>query len=151
MKRFHVHLVVKSLEESIGFYSSLFGEEPAKRKSDYAKWMLDNPRLNFAISTGGGRSGVDHFGLQVDSLDELDALRKHMNLSELNVLHEGATTCCYAVSDKTWTQDPNGVAWETYHTMDDAELFKVSPESRPTACCAPHEEAEERGVNAGCC
>jgi hypothetical protein len=152
MKRFHVHVVVDDLENSIGFYSALFGEEPSKRKTDYAKWMLENPRLNFAISTRGPKTGVDHFGFQLDSPEELDTLRKQMmKRSELTVFNEGTTTCCYAASDKSWTQDPSGIAWETYHTMADAELFKGTPETRGAACCTPNAQGEENIANAGCC
>jgi hypothetical protein len=137
MKRFHVHVVVDNLENSISFYSALFGEEPAKRKNDYAKWMLDNPRLNFAISTRGAKPGVDHFGFQVGSAEELNTLREQMKRTELKLFDEGATTCCYAASDKSWTQDPNGIAWETYHTMAEAELFNMPAKDGASACCAP--------------
>jgi hypothetical protein len=150
MKRFHVHVVVENLETSIGFYSALFGATPAKRKADYAKWMLEDPRMNFAISTRGTKTGVDHFGLEVDSDEELDMLRKQMKEPELlPIFDEGKTTCCYAMSDKSWTLDPNGIAWETYHTMADAELFNAPAKADP-ACCASGVTTGE-STKAGCC
>ena len=151
MKRFHVHVVVDDLETSIRFYSALFGETPAKRKPDYAKWMLEDPRLNFAISTRGTKPGVDHFGFQVDSAEELAELRRQFKPTELlPIFDEGQTTCCYATSDKSWTQDPSGIAWETYHTMADAELFSARVNDSDPACCAPIVEAADED-KAACC
>jgi catechol-2,3-dioxygenase len=145
MKRFHVHVAVENIENSIRFYSALFGAEPSKRKTDYAKWMLEDPRLNFAISARGAKPGLDHFGFQVDSADELGALREQMKSADLELFDEGASTCCYAASEKSWTQDPGGIAWESYHTMEDAEFFNESPREGGTACCAP----KPQGVTAG--
>jgi len=136
MKRFHIHVAVENLEASISFYSALFGTEPAKRKPDYAKWMLDDPRVNFAISTSGAKPGIDHLGIQVESPEELAALREQVTQAGLTVSQEGETTCCYAQSDKSWLQDPTGIAWETYHTMADAALFH-QPEPASGVCCAP--------------
>src|ERR1700712_2417287 len=123
MKRMHVHVGVNNLDESIRFYSALFGAEPAKLKPDYAKWMLDDPHLNFAISTRSGKTGVDHMGLQVDDASELNALRDHMSAANISTHSNGETTCCYAKSEKSWVEDPNGVAWEAYHTMEDAQIY----------------------------
>jgi predicted enzyme related to lactoylglutathione lyase len=136
MKRLHIHVAVENLESSIGFYSALFGSQPTKRKSDYAKWMLDDPRVNFAISARGAKPGVDHLGIQTESPEELELLRDQVKRAGLAVVQEGETTCCYANSDKSWVQDPSGIAWEAYHTMADAELFN---HGKPTtgACCAP--------------
>ena len=153
MKRLHVHIAVEDLEKSIGFYSTLFGAKPTKQKPDYAKWMLDDPRVNFAISARGAKPGLDHFGIQVDAPEELESLREHLKRADLGLFDEGETTCCYAASDKSWVQDPNGIAWEAYHTMADAELFSGSTTSG-AACCAPKTEAKPAASCApksGCC
>ncbi len=136
MKRFHIHVGVKDLNQSIQFYSSLFGQKPAKVKDDYAKWMLEDPRLNFAISTRANSYGVDHLGIQVDESSELHELTERLKKADLGVYDEGSTTCCYAESEKAWVKDPAGIAWEAYHTMNDAEIFS---EKKPvaSACCAP--------------
>lgn len=141
MKRFHVHVAVDNLETSVRFYSALFGAEPAKRKPDYAKWLLDDPRLNFAISARGAKPGLDHFGFQVDSAEELEGLRDQMKQAELKLFDEGAGSCCYAASEKSWVRDPGGIAWETYHTMGDAEVFNDAPKQGGPACCAPQPQA----------
>ena len=137
MKRFHVHVAVDDLNTSVKFYSALFGVEPSKLKSDYAKWMLDDPRMNFAISARGVKPGMDHFGFQVDSVQELEDLRKQMKNADLQLFDEGANTCCYAASEKSWLQDPTGIAWEAYHTMDDVEFFNDASKEGSTACCTP--------------
>lgn len=136
MKRFHIHVGVKDLNESIRFYSTLFGQSPTKTKDDYAKWMLEDPRLNFAISTRT-KEGVDHLGLQVDEDSELTEISERLKHADLGVFAEGTTTCCYAESNKAWVKDPSGVAWETYHTMADAETFngKQSSCGTKTSCC----------------
>ena len=136
MKRFHIHVGVKDLDHSIAFYSTLFGQAPAKVKDDYAKWMLEDPRINFAISTRVSDTGVDHLGIQVDESAELAELTERLKKADLGVYGEGATTCCYAESEKAWVKDPAGIAWETYHTMSDAEVFsKKAPAA--TSCCPP--------------
>jgi catechol-2,3-dioxygenase len=136
MKRFHIHVGVKDLNQSIQFYSSLFGQKPSKVKDDYAKWMLEDPRLNFAISTRANSYGVDHLGIQVDESSELHELTERLKKADFGVYDEGSTTCCYAESEKAWVKDPAGIAWEAYHTMNDAEIFS---EKKPdaSACCAP--------------
>lgn len=136
MKRFHLHMGVKNLDESICFYTALFGAPPVKTKSDYAKWMLEDPRINFAISTRA-KEGVDHLGIQADGEDELAELRGRIQAGHLPVVDEGKTVCCYALSDKSWIQDPSGLPWETYRTMEDAQLFSGSSESPEGACCTP--------------
>ena len=139
MKRFHVHAHVENLQASIAFYSKLFGAEPTRLESDYAKWMLDDPRINFAISTRGGKPGVDHLGIQTDTEAELVELKQRAQAADMAMLDEGQTTCCYARSDKYWLQDPQGIAWEQYHTLGDIPVFS---EARPaaaateSACCA---------------
>lgn len=149
MKRLHIHLAVENLEKSIQFYSALFGQAPSKEKSDYAKWMLDDPRVNFAISTRGAKVGLDHLGFQVDSEEELTELREQMKTKNLSLLSEGETTCCYAASDKSWVQDPSGTPWEVYHTMSDVELFSSQEETSGSACCAP--SLTQVGKGGKCC
>lgn len=142
MKRFHIHIGVDKLEESIRFYSALFGAEPVKTKPDYAKWMLDDPRINFAISTRANKKGVDHLGIQVEEESELNELRSRLETADMAVLEEGTTTCCYARSDKSWIQDPAGIPWEAYRTMEDARFFSGNADSSESACCVP--EAPEK-------
>ena len=145
MKRFHVHAHVADLQASIGFYSKMFGAEPTRVESDYAKWMLDDPRVNFAISTRGGKPGVDHLGIQADSADELAELKARAQQADLSLLDEGETTCCYARSEKHWVTDPQGIAWEHFHTLDSIPVF--SEEATDTsACCA---SAAPRGKPVG--
>ena len=123
MKRMHIHVGVESLDQSIKFYSALFDSAPAKTKTDYAKWMLDDPRLNFAISTRTGATGVDHLGLQVDEEGEMEELRERLERADMSLFDEGETVCCYARSDKSWVADPSGVAWEAYRTMAEARAY----------------------------
>jgi len=145
MKRFHVHVSVDDLAGSIRFYTSIFGVGPAVEKSDYAKWMLEDPRINFAISNLGGKAGVNHLGLQVDSADELAALRAQVARADIAADDEPAAQCCYAVSDKYWIEDPQGVAWEKFHTLGDIPVFgnDATPrsEAAPAACCTPKDAA----------
>jgi len=138
MKRFHLHVGVKNLSESIAFYSTLFGQAPDKEKEDYAKWMLDDPRINFAISTRVSSEGVDHLGIQVDGQEELAEITGRLKNADLGVYGEGEATCCYASSQKAWVKDPSGIAWETYQTMNDIDVFsKREVTSQKTDCCAP--------------
>lgn len=123
MNRFHVHLNVADLQASIRFYNELFGAEPSVRKDDYAKWMLEDPRINFAISNTGRTPGIDHLGLQVDSDDELAGLGKRLDAAGGTVIPEDAAVCCYAKSDKLWTEDPQGTKWETFHTTGEATSY----------------------------
>lgn len=139
MKRMHIHVAVDDLAKNIGFYSTLFGKAPTVEKPDYAKWMLDDPRVNFAISARGSKPGVDHLGIQVDSDDELESLRAQLDSAGHALLTQEATTCCYAQSNKHWVTDPQGIAWETYQTLASAPTFS-SPEpakAENNACCAP--------------
>ena len=140
MKRMHLHVAVDDLAQSIRFYSTLFGAPPAVEKPDYAKWMLDDPRVNFAISRRGVKPGLDHIGIQVESEAELDEIRQRLDAADLAMLTETGTTCCYAKSDKHWVQDPSGIAWETYRTLDSAPTFNGGTAvagASDTACCAP--------------
>lgn len=156
MKRFHVHLHVDDLSQSIGFYAKLFAVEPTRRESDYAKWMLEDPPLNFAISTRGGGRGIDHLGIQTDDADELAALKARAEAADLALLDEGATTCCYARSEKHWVTDPQGVAWEHFQTLGDIPVFhepEPKPEREPAvpasaeaACCATATRGKPVGI-----
>lgn len=138
MKRLHIHVGVENIDDAIRFYSALFGAAPVKTKQDYAKWMLDDPHVNFAVSTRSGKRGVDHLGIQVDSAEELNALRTQLSAANLSMHSEGETTCCYARSEKSWVEDPAGMAWEAYHTMEDAQMYGDKPAAaQESACCAP--------------
>lgn len=141
MKRFHVHVHVEDLARNVAFYSAMFGEKPARSEADYAKWMLQDPPLNFAISTRGSSLGVDHLGIQVETADELAELRVHARAADLALQDDGKTTCCYARSDKYWLTDPQGVAWEQFHTLDGIPMFSEQKSKSNTAsapvCCAP--------------
>ena len=140
MKRFHVHAHVEDLQASIVFYSKMFAAEPTRVESDYAKWMLDDPRINFAISNRGGTPGVDHLGIQTDTEEELAELKARARAADMTLLDEGETSCCYARSDKHWITDPQGVAWEHFHTLNDIPTFSESAQQAATepqsACCA---------------
>jgi len=158
MKRFHVHLRVENLDRSIAFYTGLFGASPSVAKPDYAKWMLDDPRLNFAISQGNGDTGdIQHLGLQVESADELADVYSRLKAAEGPVLEEGATTCCYARSEKSWIADPDGVVWEAFLTTGDSTVYGGSPELEQLVsanaaagnCCAP--AAAPAKAASGCC
>lgn len=141
MKRFHIHVHVDDLAASVAFYSKLFAADPARVEADYAKWMLDDPRVNFAISTRGTKAGVDHLGFQVDDAAELAELAKRAEAADMALLDQGETTCCYARSDKHWVLDPQGIAWEHFHTLDGAPVYgesrQASPSAEATSCCAP--------------
>lgn len=141
MKRMHIHVGVDSLDESIRFYSALFAAQPVKTKADYAKWMLDDPFVNFAISTRSGKTGVDHLGLQVSNEVELAEMRVRLKNADMTVYDEGEATCCYARSDKSWVQDPAGIGWETFHSMQDLQTFSTGKPAEPTACCIPDSKA----------
>jgi catechol 2,3-dioxygenase-like lactoylglutathione lyase family enzyme len=161
MKRFHVHVHVDDLARSIAFYSKLFAAEPVRSEPDYAKWMLDDPRLNFAISTRGSRPGIDHLGLQTDDADELAALKARAAAADMAILDEGETTCCYARSEKHWVTDPQGIAWEHFHTLANIPVFneeaaQPSPAASAAApaCCAPTTRGKPVGIavrSAGSC
>lgn len=142
MKRFHVHVSVPDLAQSIRFYSTLFGTQPAVVKGDYAKWMLEDPRVNFAISQRGAKAGLNHLGLQTDSDDELETLHAQLQQADVAAQAEQDIGCCYARSNKYWVTDPTGIAWETFHTLGDIPTFDGAPEPAATssaACCAPAE------------
>ena len=123
MKRLHMHISVEDLDRSIGFYSTLFGAPPSVVKDDYAKWMLEDPRVNLAISSRGRLPGVDHVGVQTETAAELSELATRLKAAGETTLDQEATTCCYAKSDKSWVVDPSGVRWETFHTLGDATTY----------------------------
>lgn len=152
MKRFHVHLHVDDLTKNIAFYSALFGQTPARSESDYAKWMLQDPPVNFAISTRGDTPGVDHLGIQVESPEELQALKDQATAADMALLDEGETTCCYARSDKYWLTDPQGIAWEQFQTLDNIPMFsqKASTSEDAVACCTPKTQVIPV-ANQACC
>lgn len=142
MKRLHVHVSVEDLNRSIGFYSTLFGAEPTVRRSDYAKWMLEDPRVNFAISDRMAATGVDHLGIQVESAADLAELAGRLKAAGEVTRDQQATTCCYAQSDKAWVNDPTGLRWETFFTFGEATAYGedepgAEPVPKPAACCAP--------------
>lgn len=141
MKRFHIHVGVKDLDKSVQFYSTLFGQKLAKLKEDYAKWMLEDPRINFAISTRVSEKGVDHLGIQVDGDTELEEITERLKKADLSVYDEGEAMCCYAESKKAWVQYPAGLPWEAYRTMADAELFHSKSESDATCCVSSDTES----------
>lgn len=138
MKRLHLHVSVDDLAQSIGFYSTLFGVAPSVVQTDYAKWMLDDPRVNFAISDRASTTGVDHLGIQADTPEELRSIAARLKAAGEVTLDQAATNCCYARSDKSWVNDPSGLRWETFHTLDDAPTygedadFSAMPDK---ACC----------------
>ena len=143
MKRFHVHVAVDDLDANIRFYSTVFGLPPAVVKPDYAKWMLDDPRVNFAISKRGLKLGIDHLGVQVDTDEELALMRGHVGDAEIAARDQIGAACCYARSDKYWITDPQGIAWETFRTLDsvpvygDVERPNAERSEQKSACCAP--------------
>ena len=153
MKRFHAHVHVDDLAQSIAFYSKLFAAAPTRVEADYAKWMLEDPRVNFAISTRGAKPGLDHFGMQTDDAAELAELKARAEAADMALLDEGNTTCCYARSEKHWVTDPQGIAWEHFHTLGDIPVFKeAAPSSAAGACCAPSAAAPAPAApRAACC
>ena len=163
MKRLHIHLAVQDLAESIRFYSTLFAAAPSVAKTDYAKWMLDDPRVNFAISTRGAAVGLNHLGMQVESAEELDEIHGRLRNLGGDVTAETGAACCYARSDKYWTTDPQGIAWESFHTLGHIPVFgdgapaeteccvppAVQQEPDGAACCAPTRSA--KAASGACC
>jgi catechol 2,3-dioxygenase-like lactoylglutathione lyase family enzyme len=147
MSRLHVHIAVDNLEQNIRFYTALFGHEPAVTKPDYAKWDLTDPAVNFAISSRGSRAGLDHVGVQADSDAELAAIRNRLEQANIAGSEQLDTACCYARSDKYWTQDPQGIAWETFHTLDTIPTFNSgAADTAASGCCVP-----DIPTSGGCC
>lgn len=165
MKRLHVHVSVDNLTDSIKFYSGMFAAEPTVVKTDYAKWQLDDPRMNFAISQRGVQAGLDHLGIQVESDTELSEMQARLDALQPGVEKEEGVACCYAKSDKYWVTDPSGIAWETFHTLDSIPTYGQSKNDQPAmqargiplakikvaadaACCAPSASAKQ---GSSCC
>ena len=164
MKRFHVHVAVAKLEESVRFYTKLFGAAPSVVRADYAKWMLNDPRVNFAISGRGGQVGINHVGFQVDTAEELTRLRSQLDAADADVIEQTGVSCCYARSDKHWITDPSGIAWETFQSMGELPTFgegassnaesgacciPLAATSTTSACCVPATDTPDKG--SGCC
>ena len=148
MSRFHLHVAVADLRQSIRFYSVLFGTGPGVVKDDYAKWLLDDPRINFAISTRAQRPGIDHVGIQTETGEELAALQARLRAAAIPGVAQHGTPCCYARSDKYWTLDSQGIAWEAFHTLDSIPTF--SDENTPATaqgCCAPLRQPVAAGLD----
>jgi len=163
MKRLHVHVSVDDLAQSIRFYNTLFAAQPSVTKPDYAKWMLEDPRVNFAISTRSGEIGLDHLGIQVETADELQDVYGRLKQADRPVLEEGATTCCYAQSEKAWITDPQGLSWETFLTSGESTVYGDSVDLGPIrtkagACCTAEtpqvvccDPKPEQTAGAPCC
>jgi predicted enzyme related to lactoylglutathione lyase len=157
MKRLHVHVAVDDIAKSIPFYSALFAAQPSVTKTDYAKWMLEDPRVNFAISSRGREAGLDHLGIQVESKDELHDVYARLKQAGGAVIEQGETACCYAQSEKSWIDDPAGIAWETFHTTGESTTYgdgSGENEARTTgakACCAPSVPAAPSSSKSACC
>ena len=165
MKRLHVHVSVNDLADSVRFYSELFAAAPVVHKPDYAKWMLEDPRVNFAISARNATFGIEHLGIQVEEKRELDEVYARLERVDRPVLEEGPTVCCYAKSEKSWVEDPQGVRWETFLTEGESTLYggetasaagcciPRASDDRDTAssCCTPEQRAEAKALGAACC
>lgn len=150
MKRLHVHVGVSDIAASVRFYSKLFAAEPTVVKPDYAKWMLSDPRVNFAISERPREAGIHHLGMQAETEDELADIYRQLDATEAPVLDEGETSCCYARSEKSWVYDPQGVAWEAFLTHDDSETYCDAGDGAGSACCIPSIERRASAAKACC-
>jgi hypothetical protein len=140
MKRLHIHIAVDNLEQNIRFYTALFQNQPSVLEVDYAKWLLDDPRVNFAISSRGRQPGLDHLGLQVESNQELEAVQQGLAAAALPIAEQKQAACCYAQSDKYWSLDPQGIAWEAFHSLSSIPMFGEDPViqmEQTSACCKP--------------
>ena len=141
MKRLHVHVAVHDIKQSVRFYSALFAAQPAVLKDDYAKWMLDDPRVNFAISSRSAKTGLDHLGIQAENGEELEEIGSRLAQADVATTAQKGAACCYAKSDKYWTIDPQGVAWESFHTLDSVPVYgdqaRPAAKEAKVACCAP--------------
>ncbi|PKP81321.1 MAG: glyoxalase/bleomycin resistance/dioxygenase family protein [Alphaproteobacteria bacterium HGW-Alphaproteobacteria-18] len=162
MKRLHVHIAVDDLSRSVAFYSTLFAAPPSVMKDDYAKWMLDDPRVNLAISARGAAPGVEHLGIQTETGEELAEVYERLSRADAPVLEEGATVCCYAKSEKSWVSDPAGVPWEVFHTVGESAVYGGGPEveggrlaASPTgmavAACCPAPAPKVETPASSCC
>ena len=143
MKRLHVHVAVHDIQQSVRFYSALFAAQPTVTKDDYAKWMLDDPRVNFAISKRGTKTGLDHLGIQAGNEADLEGISSQLAQADVSTLEQKGASCCYAKSDKYWMLDPQGIAWESFHTLGTVPVYgddgrsKAAQTEKKTACCVP--------------
>ena len=140
MKRLHIHLSVDNLKQNIEFYSTMFGCQPSMQHDDYAKWMLDDPRINFAISNRSAKSGIDHLGIQAENEQELQTIKQQLDATQAPIEAQEGAACCYARSDKYWVTDPQGIAWETFHSLSEIPTFndqKISPDGESPFACRP--------------
>jgi hypothetical protein len=157
MKRMHVHVSVENLQQSISFYSAMLAAEPSVVKPDYAKWVLDDPRVNFAISTRGRTPGLDHLGIQVEDKDELNEVYARLHRAGGPVLEQGQTNCCYAKSEKSWINDPAGIAWETFLTTGESTDYgdgsgeRIARMVNAGACCVPEPVREPAPASSSAC
>ena len=154
MKRMHVNVSVTDLDASIEFYTALFDAAPNVHKEDYAKWMLDDPRVNFSITTRGKQKGIDHLGIQVENEAELGEVYARLESADAPTIEEGETTCCYAKSEKSWTFDPDSIAWETFLTLGESTVYGsdgIRPKDQPSACCSRPQAEEGKTEDSGCC
>jgi len=153
MKRLHIHVAVNELTASINFYSSLFNSPPSLQRVDYAKWDLHDPAVNFAISQRGHASGINHLGIQVDSAEELEEIAQRLDKAQISMAKQTGSSCCYAQSNKHWVQDPQGIAWESFHTMANIAVFgeDTAPEDSSSPCCIPLHNADTDDNEVPCC
>ena len=155
MKRMHIHIAVNELSDSINFYSTLFGESPTVEREDYAKWKLDDPVVNFAISNRGHASGINHLGIQVDSDSELNEIAQRLDEAELTSSKQEGSSCCYSHSNKHWAMDPQGIPWESFHTLGEIPVFgedtRVDSDEESSACCIPLNMNQASEEAAACC
>lgn len=156
MKRFHIHVAVSDLEKSVRFYSAIFGSTPTVLKSDYAKWMLEDPRINFAISERTSRAGLDHLGMQAESAAELEEIHARLRQADGEIAQEKDAHCCYARSDKYWVRDPSGIAWESFHSLATIPIYGADPvdspvDARANGCCVPAAPEARSDSDRQCC
>ena len=151
MKRFHVHVAVSDLEQSTRFYSAMFGTQPTVQKNDYAKWMLDDPRINFAISERAGAEGLNHLGFQAESAKELEEIHTRLQSADTAIAAEKGANCCYAKSDKYWVQDPSGIAWESFRSLDTIPFYGEQSHKSAAGAEIAAAEKEGSGCATSCC
>lgn len=150
MKRLHIHISVKDLQESKKFYTALFGMEPTKEKEDYVQWLVEEPAVNMAISSGRGKVGLNHLGLQVDSDEALEAIEQRLEKAQISGEKQEEAKCCYASSKKYWAEDPQNIIWENYHTMEQIEFFGGDSFTGGTGCCTPSFDANKKWSKGSC-
>lgn len=151
MKRLHIHLSVDDITKNIEFYSTMFGSKPTLVHDDYAKWLLDDPRVNFAISNRNTKTGLDHLGIQAENDQELQAIKQQLDATQSEVVEQEGTSCCYAESDKYWITDPQGIAWESFHSLKEIPTFNDEPiaveKNESSSCCTP----DNNSSSSSCC